>query len=73
MTTPEFIALAESMSGQDLGGLFDTWLYTGAYPAGAPAGTARSAAASSSIAGAPAASRSLYQRYGKPDGVHLGR
>jgi hypothetical protein len=73
VTTPEFIALAETISGQDLGGLFDTWLFTGAYPASAPAAAARAAAAAaSSIADAPAASRSLYQRHGKPAGVRLG-
>jgi aminopeptidase N len=27
-TTPQFIALAEQMSGQDLGAFFQTWLYT---------------------------------------------
>ena len=73
VTTPEFIALAEQRSGQDLDGLFDTWHYTGASPAAPSAASARAAAAASSITDAPAASRSLYQRYGKPDGVHLGR
>jgi len=27
VSTPQFIALAEHVSGQDLGALFDTWLY----------------------------------------------
>jgi aminopeptidase N len=33
VTTPQFIDLAERISGQDLGALFDEWLYTGAKPA----------------------------------------
>jgi aminopeptidase N len=32
-TTAQFIALAEHISGRDLGGLFTTWLYTPAKPA----------------------------------------
>ena len=31
-TTPEFIALAERISGQDLGAFFQTWLYTKGKP-----------------------------------------
>lgn len=31
-TTPEFIALAEELSGQQLDTLFDTWLFTGEKP-----------------------------------------
>jgi aminopeptidase N len=31
-TTPEFIALAERISGQDLDGFFQTWLYTPSKP-----------------------------------------
>jgi aminopeptidase N len=31
-TTPEFIALAERISGQQLDKLFDTWLFTGSKP-----------------------------------------
>ena len=39
VTTPEFIALAERISGQDLGDFFQTWLFTPAKPAGIePAG-----------------------------------
>jgi hypothetical protein len=38
VTTPQFIDLAERISGQDLDALFDEWLYTGSKPgAGAPA------------------------------------
>src|SRR4051794_24229308 len=43
-TTPEFIALAEQVSGQDLGAFFDTWLYQPGKPAGLPDGTAAGAA-----------------------------
>jgi aminopeptidase N len=42
-TTPEFIALAERISGQQLDDLFDTWLFTAGKPAAPP--FARSAAA----------------------------
>jgi aminopeptidase N len=31
-TTPEFIALAERISGQDLDAFFQTWLYTAGKP-----------------------------------------
>jgi aminopeptidase N len=31
-TTPEFIALAEQISGQDLDAFFNTWLYTAGKP-----------------------------------------
>ncbi len=33
MTTEEFIALAERISGKDLGALFTAWLYTASKPA----------------------------------------
>jgi aminopeptidase N len=46
-TTPEFIALAEEVSGQDLDAVFDTWLFTAGKPAfSTPAGQARVARAS---------------------------
>jgi aminopeptidase N len=32
VSTPEFIALAERVSGQDLGGFFDAWLYQSGKP-----------------------------------------
>jgi aminopeptidase N len=41
VTTPQFIALAESISGQDLGAFFRTWLYTASKPAGLPSSKAR--------------------------------
>ncbi len=34
VTTPQFIALAERISGQDLDDFFDTWLFTPGKPAG---------------------------------------
>jgi hypothetical protein len=52
VTTDEFIALAERISGEDLGDLFDAWLFTGARPeltSSAARATARTSAASSSI------------------------
>ena len=52
VTTDEFIALAERISGEDLGDLFDAWLFTGARPeltSSAARATARTSAAASSI------------------------
>ena len=49
-TTAEFIKLAERISGQDLGALFTTWLFTPAKPATAPVG----AALASPVAARPA-------------------
>ncbi len=49
VTTPQFIRLAERISGQDLGALFETWLFTAAKPEGIePASTL-----SRALAGAP--------------------
>ena len=47
-TTAQFIALAERISGEQLDGLFETWLFTAGKPARA------TATATSTIAGAPA-------------------
>jgi hypothetical protein len=44
--TSQFIALAEQVSGQDLGAFFDEWLYQ----PGKPAGLADGAAASDALA-----------------------
>ena len=52
VTTDEFIALAERISGQQLDALFDAWLFTGARPeltSAAARATARTSAAASSI------------------------
>ncbi|MDH2414118.1 M1 family metallopeptidase [Nocardioides sp. CER19] len=46
-TTPQFIALAERLSGQQLDGLFDTWLSAGFPGAAAGAPTLRAPAAAS--------------------------
>ena len=42
---PQFIALAERISRQDLDGFFDTWLFTPAKPAGLESPAARIAPA----------------------------
>jgi hypothetical protein len=64
VTTDQFIALAESVSGQDLGSLFDTWLFTAGKPAtGAAAPAARGAARD--VRHAPSVVRSQVERYGK--------
>jgi hypothetical protein len=53
VTTPEFIRLAERISGQDLGAFFQTWLFTPAKPPGIePAATL-----SRALAAAPEALR----------------
>jgi aminopeptidase N len=44
-TTDQFIALAERISGKQLDGLFQTWLYTAGKPAVGPNGTATAATA----------------------------
>jgi aminopeptidase N len=33
VTTPQFIALAQQLSGRDLGAFFDTWLHQPGKPA----------------------------------------
>jgi peptidase M1-like protein len=47
VTTNEFIALAEEISGENLDQLFDTWLFTGTKPALGTSASAGSAAARS--------------------------
>jgi len=63
VTTDEFIALAERISGQDLGDLFDTWLFTPSKPVPVTA-MARRSASSGDLRHAPPAARSLLERYG---------
>lgn len=69
VTTDEFIKLAERLSGQDLDDLFQTWLFTPEKPVlDDAAAAARSVTAAATIASAhlaPAAARSLLQRYGQ--------
>jgi hypothetical protein len=45
VSTPEFVRLAERVSGQDLGAFFDPWLFTGAKPAGIEPAAARTRSA----------------------------
>lgn len=45
-TTPQFIALAEQISGEQLDQLFDTWLFTAGKPASIAAGLAKQKTAS---------------------------
>ena len=65
MTTAQFIALAERISGQDLGEFFDAWLFTAGYPADAIA-AAQQGAPSAARADPAAAARPLHRRP-KPD------
>ena len=46
MTTDEFIAVAEKVSGMQLDELFDAWLFTPGKPAGLPDAPAAAGAAS---------------------------
>ena len=57
-TIPEFIALAEQTSGQQLDDLFDAWLYTGSRPGSALAPAGRSRAS----AGMPEGARASLER-----------
>jgi aminopeptidase N len=55
-TTPEFVALAERISGKQLDKLFDTWLFTGSKPVlDDAAGSAAAATTSAPAAKAPSA------------------
>jgi len=63
VTTAQFIALAEKVSGQDLGDLFDTWLYTPSKPVFPMALARRGAAAS--VAKMPPVVRGEFERYGR--------
>ncbi len=63
VTTDQFIALAERISGKDLGDFFDTWLYTPSKPV-VVAAQARRSASTADLRHAPAAARSLLERYG---------
>jgi hypothetical protein len=62
VTTDEFIALAERISGQDLGELFDVWLFTGSKP-----GAAAPAASAFTTAEAPEVLQSQVIRLGAKD------
>ncbi len=77
VTTDEFIALAERMSGQDLGALFDTWLFATTKPVVTLAGVQRSIAVAGASTGgavrAPAVARSQLQRYGQDVADRLSR
>jgi hypothetical protein len=64
VTTDEFIALAERISGKDLHDLFETWLYTPTKPALPVAVAVTTAAASVAQRSAPPAARSLMERLG---------
>ncbi len=56
VTTDQFIALAERISGQQLDALFQTWLFTAGRP------TLPTAALAAKTAGAPPAAKSLLRR-----------
>ena len=65
VTTDEFIALAETISGQQLDELFQTWLFTPGKPAVISPLAARAASTTVDLRHAPQAARSLMARFGK--------
>ena len=62
VTTPEFIALAERISGQDLDDFFQTWLFTPAKPPGIEPAGARTRAESRAVANVVSAMRKARKR-----------
>ena len=62
-TTPQFIRLAEKISGQDLDPLFQAWLFDPTKPF-VPAPLVHGATVRVDLRHAPPAAQSLYQRYG---------
>jgi aminopeptidase N len=66
VTTDEFIALAERISGQDLGALFDTWLFTDTKPVVSAAAAAARAFTSGASPGALARSVVIRQERMRP-------
>ena len=62
-TTPQFIKLAEKISGQDLDPLFQAWLFDPTKPF-VPAPLVHGARVRVDLRHAPPAAQSLYQRYG---------
>jgi hypothetical protein len=65
VTTDQFIALAERVSGEQLDDLFDDWLFTGAKPAELEAAAAGVASGGVDLRHAPPAARNLVERVGK--------
>jgi len=63
VTTDEFVALAERVSGKALSGLFDVWLFTAEKPAALEVQAARSAGFSADLRHAPPAASSLVRRF----------
>jgi aminopeptidase N len=63
-TTGQFVALAERVSGEQLDGLFDAWLFTAGKPA-LEAASATAATAAATPARTPAAAASLLERVSK--------
>ncbi|WP_222265933.1 M1 family metallopeptidase [Modestobacter marinus] len=55
VTTADFTALAEEVSGQELDELFQTWLFTPGKPAGLGAAPAAQPSAGTAVAGSPSA------------------
>jgi hypothetical protein len=62
VTTPQFISLAERISGQDLGALFQTWLFTPAKPPGIEPAGLRSRAGARGVAKQLSAMRKAHKR-----------
>jgi aminopeptidase N len=71
-TTAQFVALAERISGQQLDGLFNAWLFTASKPALDAATAATASAAAGTPARTPPAAASLLERMSK-GALRLGR
>jgi hypothetical protein len=71
-TTPQFIKLAEKISGQDLDPLFQAWLYSPTKPF-VPAPLVAGRRLQLDLRHAPVSVRSLYERYGKGVTLDTGR
>ncbi|MCW2871797.1 MAG: peptidase [Streptomyces oryziradicis] len=71
-TIADFRTLAERISGKDLGGLFETWLYTASRPSTNSAGAALGTKAVSERADAAARPKSWTQIQQTLEGLHAG-
>ena len=75
VTTPEFTALAERVSGQDLDAFFATWLFTPAKPSGSSRQVREREPGREpgSTRSAPSARRGSAERRARPSPFTLGR
>ncbi|WP_426566134.1 M1 family metallopeptidase [Angustibacter sp. McL0619] len=67
---PQFIALAERLTGEDLGGFFDAWLYSSTKPAATPENGFPAAMAGAAAARAGGSRAEVPRSKAKIDAVH---